>query len=156
MDPDHRRPELVVVRPHEVDLDREAPIEVSTGIGLLSVSCSGHDASEATVEPLSETLEETIEFESRTLPGQWLDPSMPPMSAGEPPQISGRLLVPPTDEPSPVAALVAMSRTPAELRSVPPHFGEQADEILEEHGYSADEIDALAEAGALVRERRKL
>jgi len=51
---------------------------------------------------------------------------------------------------------IKMSRTPAELRSVPPHFGEQADEILEEHGYSADEIDALAEAGALVRERRKL
>jgi len=55
-----------------------------------------------------------------------------------------------------VGTPIKMSRTPAELRSVPPHFGEQADEILEEHGYSADEIEALAEAGALVRERRKL
>jgi crotonobetainyl-CoA:carnitine CoA-transferase CaiB-like acyl-CoA transferase len=51
---------------------------------------------------------------------------------------------------------IKFSRTPGELRSTPPHFGAQADDILTEHGYGPDDIDALAKAGALVRERRKL
>ncbi len=51
---------------------------------------------------------------------------------------------------------IKFSRTPGELRSTPPHFGAQADEILAEHGYDAGEITALAESGGLVRERRKL
>jgi len=51
---------------------------------------------------------------------------------------------------------IKFSRTPGELRSTPPHFGAQADEILTEHGYDADEISALADSGGLVRERRKL
>ena len=51
---------------------------------------------------------------------------------------------------------IKFSRTPGELRSTPPHFGAQADEILAEHGYDADEIIALAESGGLVRERSKL
>ena len=58
------------------------------------------------MEPLSKTLEETIVFESLTFPGQWLDPFMPPLSAGEPSTIGGRLLVPPTDEPLPVVVIV--------------------------------------------------
>ncbi len=51
---------------------------------------------------------------------------------------------------------IKFSRTPGELRSTPPHFGAQADEILAEHGYDAGEITALAESGGLVRKRRKL
>lgn len=51
---------------------------------------------------------------------------------------------------------IKFNRTPAELRSTPPAFGAQADEILAEHGYQDDDIEALAEAGALVRARRKL
>jgi len=51
---------------------------------------------------------------------------------------------------------IKFSRTPSELRSTPPAFGAQADEILAEHGYGDDEIETLAQAGALVRERRKL
>jgi len=51
---------------------------------------------------------------------------------------------------------IKFSRTPSELRSTPPAFGAHADEILAEHGYDADDIKALADTGALVRERRKL
>jgi crotonobetainyl-CoA:carnitine CoA-transferase CaiB-like acyl-CoA transferase len=51
---------------------------------------------------------------------------------------------------------IKFSRTPGELRSTPPLFGAQADEILAEHGYDTDEIAALAASGGLVRERRKL
>ncbi len=79
---------------------------LAIAIGVSAVACSGDDGSGESVEPISDTLEETIEFESLTFPGQWLDPFMPPMSAGEPSLISGRLLVPPTDEPLPVVVLV--------------------------------------------------
>lgn len=51
---------------------------------------------------------------------------------------------------------IKFSRTPSELRSTPPAFGAHAEEILAEHGYDADDIETLAAAGALVRERRKL
>lgn len=51
---------------------------------------------------------------------------------------------------------IKFSRTPGELRSTPPPFGAQADEILAEHGFTEDDISALADSGALVRERRKL
>ena len=51
---------------------------------------------------------------------------------------------------------IKFSRTPSELRSTPPAFGAHADEILAEHGYDPDDIKALADTGALVRERRKL
>ncbi|MEH6753423.1 MAG: CoA transferase [Alphaproteobacteria bacterium] len=51
---------------------------------------------------------------------------------------------------------IKFSRTPSELRSTPPAFGAQADDILAEHGYGEDDIKALADTGALVRERRKL
>lgn len=73
--------------------------------GLLAVSCSDGDPAVEGVDPLVKLLEETIEFETLTFPGQWLDPFMPPLSLGEPAVISGRLLVPPTDEALPLVVL---------------------------------------------------
>ena len=44
---------------------------------------------------------------------------------------------------------VKLSETPATLRRPPPTVGEQSEEVLHEFGYSADEILAMAEAGAI-------
>ena len=51
---------------------------------------------------------------------------------------------------------VKLGRTPGEIRSTPPAFAAHAREILGEHGYDDDAIDALVAAGGLVTERRKL
>ncbi|MFQ5784786.1 MAG: CaiB/BaiF CoA transferase family protein [Alphaproteobacteria bacterium] len=48
------------------------------------------------------------------------------------------------------------SRTPGSVRRVPPTFGEHGRELLAEVGYSADEIEALAAAGVLVEQPRRL
>ena len=50
---------------------------------------------------------------------------------------------------------IKLSRTPGDIRRPPPKFGAQGREILTEHGFSPDEIQALAEAGVLVEERRR-
>ena len=75
------------------------------GFGLLAVSCSGGDPPTEKPAPLVKLLNETIEFETLTFPGQWLNPFMPPLSQGEPAAITGRLLVPPTDEALPLVIL---------------------------------------------------
>ncbi len=51
---------------------------------------------------------------------------------------------------------IKFGRTPGEIRSTPPAFGAHADEILSEHGFDEDEVEALAESGGLVTERGKL
>jgi crotonobetainyl-CoA:carnitine CoA-transferase CaiB-like acyl-CoA transferase len=51
---------------------------------------------------------------------------------------------------------IKFGRTPGEIRSTPPAFGAQAEEILREHGFDNDAVAALAESGGLVTERRKL
>ena len=51
---------------------------------------------------------------------------------------------------------IKFGRTPGEIRSTPPAFGAQAEEILREHGFDDDAVAALAESGGLVTERRKL
>ena len=51
---------------------------------------------------------------------------------------------------------IKFSRTPGSLRHTPPPFGAQGREILAEFGFSAEEIDGLAESGVLVEERRKI
>ena len=51
---------------------------------------------------------------------------------------------------------IKFSRTPGEIRSTPPAFGAHAKEILGEHGFDEDEVEALAKSGGLVTERRKL
>ena len=50
---------------------------------------------------------------------------------------------------------IKFSRTPGSIRRLPPKFAEHAREILKEHGFSDDDIAALAADGALVEERRK-
>ncbi len=69
------------------------------------VACSGDDEALPPPEPLTELLEETIEFESSTFAGQWLNPFMPPPAESEPVMVSGRLLVPPTEERLPLVVL---------------------------------------------------
>jgi crotonobetainyl-CoA:carnitine CoA-transferase CaiB-like acyl-CoA transferase len=44
-----------------------------------------------------------------------------------------------------------LSETPASLHKHPPRLGEHSDEILAEAGYSPEEIEALAGAGAIGR-----
>ena len=51
---------------------------------------------------------------------------------------------------------IKFSRTPGAVRRPPPAFGEHSREILAEAGYSPGEIDALATAGVLVGERRRM
>lgn len=75
------------------------------GLGLIGWSCSGDEGAEPRPEPLVELLEQTIEFETSTFPGQWLTPFMPPPSDAEPAAVSGRLLVPPTEERLPLVIL---------------------------------------------------
>ena len=48
------------------------------------------------------------------------------------------------------------TRTPGAARSAPPAFGEHGREVLAEAGYTADEIEALAAAGVLVEQRRRM
>jgi formyl-CoA transferase len=51
---------------------------------------------------------------------------------------------------------IKFSRTPGEIRATPPKFGEHGRAILAEAGFGADEIEALAEAGVLVEQRRRV
>ncbi len=50
---------------------------------------------------------------------------------------------------------IKMSRTPGGTRAAPPRFAEHTEEVLARHGFAAEEIAALREAGVLVGERRK-
>jgi formyl-CoA transferase len=50
---------------------------------------------------------------------------------------------------------IKFSRTPGGTRAAPPRFGQHGDEVLAQHGYSAEDITALERSGALVRERRR-
>lgn len=45
-----------------------------------------------------------------------------------------------------------LSETPAEIRTMPPRFGEHTSQVLAELGYSQEEIDAMLKAGAAVAE----
>ena len=47
-----------------------------------------------------------------------------------------------------------LQRTPGSVRRVPPRYSSDGREILAEFGYRPDEIEALAEGGVLVEERR--
>jgi formyl-CoA transferase len=50
---------------------------------------------------------------------------------------------------------IKFSRTPGEVRNVPPRFGADGRAILREGGFSEREIDALLEAGVVLEERRR-
>ena len=50
---------------------------------------------------------------------------------------------------------IKMSRTPGGTRHRPPRFAQQGREILDDFGFSAEEIEALAEEGVLVEKRRR-
>lgn len=49
-----------------------------------------------------------------------------------------------------VDAPVHLSRTPAQVRRVPPRLGEHNVEVLADHGYSPQEVDALRQDGVIV------
>ncbi|MFI5611632.1 CaiB/BaiF CoA transferase family protein [Amycolatopsis sp. NPDC051903] len=48
-----------------------------------------------------------------------------------------------------LAAPIRLSDTPAQVRRVPPRLGEHNEEVLAEHGYDAERIEALKAAGVL-------
>ncbi len=50
---------------------------------------------------------------------------------------------------------IKFSRTPGRLRNVPPTFAGDTDEILAEHGFGEDEIDALKSSETLVTRQRR-
>lgn len=50
---------------------------------------------------------------------------------------------------------IKFSRTPGEIKRRPPRFGEHGRELLEENGFSADEVDGLIEDGTVLEARRK-
>jgi formyl-CoA transferase len=54
-----------------------------------------------------------------------------------------------------IASPIRFDRTKASLRLVPPTYSQHADEILEEFGYSADEIAALRAKGVVCGPERK-
>lgn len=50
---------------------------------------------------------------------------------------------------------IKFSRTPGEIKRRPPRFGEHGRELLEENGFSADEVDGLIADGTVLEARRK-
>lgn len=51
---------------------------------------------------------------------------------------------------------IKFSRTPGSIRTTPPKFNQHGRAILAEHGFTDDEIDALAADGVMIEERKKL
>ncbi|MGI9334404.1 MAG: CaiB/BaiF CoA transferase family protein [Gammaproteobacteria bacterium] len=50
---------------------------------------------------------------------------------------------------------IKFSRTPGAIKRTPPTFSAHAREILREHGFSEDELDALINEGAVVEQRKR-
>ncbi len=71
----------------------------AAAVGLVLATACG-------AEPLTETLVETVEIESLTFEGAWLQPFMPPIEEGEPVTVAGNLRIPATGEPVPLVILV--------------------------------------------------
>lgn len=80
-------------------------------------------------------------------------PVLSPQQALDHPQVAAMKMLVPTavaGAPVPVplvAAGVALSATPSQIRTAPPRAGEHSREVLMEIGFSADEVDALVAAG---------
>ncbi len=51
---------------------------------------------------------------------------------------------------------IKLSRTPGGTRRKPPRYGEHGEEVLREHGFSADDIAKLKSGGVLYTSRKKL
>ena len=49
---------------------------------------------------------------------------------------------------------VKLSRTPGEVRTLPPAFGQHTQEVLTEYGFDAQQIQALIDSGVVVKNRR--
>jgi formyl-CoA transferase len=54
-----------------------------------------------------------------------------------------------------VGTPIKFSRTPARMRNAPPHFGQDNEAVLREHGYSQADIDRLVQLGVLRSTRAK-
>ena len=50
---------------------------------------------------------------------------------------------------------IKFSRTPGEIKRRPPRFGEHGRELLEENGFSSEEVDSLISDGTVLEARRK-
>ncbi len=70
------------------------------------------------------------------------------------PHTAARAMVTEVDGFRSLGTPIKLSRTPGGARSRPPHFGEHGDAVLGEHGYRAEEIEALVAEGVLYRQRR--
>ncbi|MCB1814500.1 MAG: CoA transferase, partial [Candidatus Competibacteraceae bacterium] len=54
-----------------------------------------------------------------------------------------------------VGTPIKFSRTPGQINSLPPQFSEHYQVVLEQHGFTGEELKALIEQGIVVEKRRK-
>ncbi len=71
------------------------------------------------------------------------------------PHTAARHMVADLDGYRAVDTPIKLSRTPGHARTRPPRFGEHGAAVLAEHGYSAEEIQALMDDGILFTQRRR-
>ena len=71
------------------------------------------------------------------------------------PHTAARHMVADLDGYRAVDTPIKLSRTPGHARTRPPRFGEHGAAVLAEHGYSAEEIQALVDEGILFTQRRR-
>lgn len=113
-----------------------------TGLALLLAACTGdpqpadETRNEAPLEPLTETVRETVDIETLTFPGHIWDPFMPDPSEATPATITGTLALPPSTELVPG---VVLTHGCGGLNSGPKEWGKE----LVEYGYATLVIDSF-------------
>jgi hypothetical protein len=78
-------------------------------------------------------------------------PVLPIDAALAAPHTAARQMVVEQDGSRGIGTPIKLSRTPGAVRSAPPPFGEHAGEVLAEHGYGVEEVEALEREGGAVR-----
>jgi formyl-CoA transferase len=81
-------------------------------------------------------------------------PVLPVDAALAAPHTQARAMVTELDGYRGLGTPIKLSRTPGGTRRRPPRFGEHADEVLGQHGFTAEEIAVLKENGALCTRRK--
>jgi formyl-CoA transferase len=82
-------------------------------------------------------------------------PVLPIDAALAAPHTAAREMVVERDGYRGIGTPINLSRTPGAVRSRPPRFGEHAGEVLAEHGYAPEEVEAMEREGVLFGTRRR-